>query len=384
MRKQGKVPILIFGNSDNCPEIQYLTGFLTSDAVIFLLNGLKGYLVVPEFEVNRAKAAVSSSFIEGITPSTMDIVTPESLTGSGKKRKSLSLRTLRLLKAAKINHVKVSNFFPCGIVRDIEKAGISVTVSQKALVPERAVKTRQEISMIKDAQQAAVIAMRAAITMIANAEIDGRKFLKVKGKYLVSEDVKHIICSVLMDHNCYCREVIVAGGLQAADPHMRGEGPLIAGQAIVIDIFPRHNTHGYWGDLTRTVVRGQPSPKLKKMYYAVKSAQIAALNEIKAGAKCSIVHNRALNEFRSRGFNQEVMNGRKTGFIHNTGHGVGLEIHEAPSLGAGDERLKNGNVVTVEPGLYYPDIGGVRIEDVVVVTSRGWRYLVPCEKKFEI
>jgi Xaa-Pro aminopeptidase len=188
----------------------------------------------------------------------------------------------------------------------------------------------------------------------------------------------------LLEHRCRGEETIVACGRDAADPHERGSGPLSAREAIVIDIFPQHMEHGYWGDLTRTVVKGQPGPKLVALYRAVKEAQRAALKAIKPRVQVCTVHKAAQQVFEKAGFATGITDGFPQGFIHSTGHGVGLDIHEPPSLGDSTARLREGQVITVEPGLYYRTLGGVRIEDTVVVTKEGWRYLVPLEKKFQL
>ncbi|MFC1497500.1 M24 family metallopeptidase [Verrucomicrobiota bacterium] len=376
--------ILLLGTADDCPDIEYATGFRSLDPVIFLQKGKKGYLVVPEFEQGRALKANTHRRISSRSGHTIEVLTPLSL-GMGRKRhKSLSFNMLRLLEKTGTKSIKIPFSFPYGIAGSLIRAGIRVSVLENEVFPERAVKTMEEIKMIKESQQAAVIAMRAATAMIADATADSAGFLKIQGKRLTSEAVKQVISRILVEHNCFCREIIVAGGLQAADPHVCGKGPLRLGEAIVIDIFPQHMEHGYWGDLTRTVIKGKPSRNLRKMYQAVKSAQSIALNHVKAGVKCSTVHQCAVKEFERRDFQSEVINGRREGFVHSTGHGVGLAIHESPSLVAQEDRLRSGNVITVEPGLYYSNIGGIRIEDTVVVTPKGWRYLVPCEKKFEL
>jgi Xaa-Pro aminopeptidase len=202
--------------------------------------------------------------------------------------------------------------------------------------------------------------------------------------FLTSEIVRRLIHKTLIDHDCAGVETIVAGGDQATDPHERGHGILFAGQAIIIDIFPRSEKTGYWGDLTRTVCRGTAAPELKKLYHAVKAAQQAALRAVKPGVCADDVHAAAKVVFEKRGYKTEEVNGRHVGFIHGTGHGVGLDIHELPRVGTSGEILELGNIITVEPGLYYPGLGGIRIEDTLVVTEKGWRYLAPCAKKFEL
>jgi Xaa-Pro aminopeptidase len=274
--------------------------------------------------------------------------------------------------------------FPVGVARRLERAGVAVTVARDALFPERAVKSAAELRRLRESQQAAVLAMRAAQALIQSADAgrDGR--LESRRTVLTAEAVRETIARTLLAHDCFCRDTIVAGGDDGADPHEQGSGPLREGEPIVIDIFPQHNRHGYWGDLTRTVLRGKASPALRKLYQAVRAAQNAALSHVKPGVKCATVHNAAVEEFARRGYTTRIVDGRPEGFIHSTGHGVGLSVHEAPSVGPTDTRLRSGHVVTIEPGLYYPGLGGVRIEDTVAVTPTGWRYLVPCEKRFEL
>jgi Xaa-Pro aminopeptidase len=226
--------------------------------------------------------------------------------------------------------------------------------------------------------------MRAAIAMIADTAIDARGILTKRGKTVTAEDVRRTIMRTLLDHSCLGKETIVACAEHSIDPHDVGSGPLRAHEPIVIDIFPQHTGHNYWGDLTRTVVKGSPSPALRRMYQAVRAAQSAALSRLRPGVRCRTVHNAAVRELERRGYETRRIDGKPAGFIHSTGHGLGLAIHEAPRLALSDVRLRRGHVVTVEPGLYYPGIGGIRIEDTVVVTAQGWKYLVPCEKRFEV
>ncbi|MCG2660936.1 MAG: M24 family metallopeptidase [Kiritimatiellae bacterium] len=233
-------------------------------------------------------------------------------------------------------------------------------------------------------QRAAVQAMRAAIRLIARARVDKKNRLRVRGRLLTSERVRRAIYRVLVDHNCTGEGTIVACDGQAATPHGIGHGPLRAHQSIVIDIFPRHLEHGYWGDLTRTVVKGTPSPALKKMYAAVKAAQAAALAKIRAGVSGRRVHLAAVAALARHGFKTGLLEGKAQGFIHSTGHGIGLEVHEAPSLSLRPGRLRAGHVVTVEPGLYYFQHGGVRIEDTVLVTRGGYRKLASCADIFQV
>jgi len=181
----------------------------------------------------------------------------------------------------------------------------------------------------------------------------------------------------LLEDGCEAAETIVAGGLQAADPHAAGRGPLAADWPIVIDIFPRAKASRYYADMTRTVLRGEASLEVVEMYRAVLMAQERGLAAVSAGISGREVHERVSEAFSEMGYKER----EGCGFTHSTGHGVGLQVHENPSLSEVGEELQAGHVVTVEPGLYYPEIGGVRLEDLVVVEPAGCRDLTCFERE---
>jgi Xaa-Pro aminopeptidase len=185
--------------------------------------------------------------------------------------------------------------------------------------------------------------------------------------------VKEEIEVTLLGERCGLDEAIVACGADGAEPHNRGSGPLRSGEPIVVDIFPRSKTTNYHGDMTRTFVVGQPDERAREFYDLTREAFEAALAAVEPGATGAEVHAAACEVYEDAGF-PTLRNdpGTETGYIHSTGHGVGLEVHEGPSVGEhADEPLEPGHVVTIEPGLYDPEVGGVRIEDLVVVREAG-------------
>jgi len=372
--------ILLVGIPEHDADLEYAGGFRAGSPVVLLCIGVKKYLVVVGLEYGRACKVIHSAGKSG----RVKVLNSSQLGLKGRKAAQVSEWALKVVQDAGVRRVTVPGSFPHAVARRLTKAGIQVIIAKQPLFPRRQVKTREELARITQSQQAAVIAIRSAITLIAKTSVTTEGFLKLGTELLTSETVRRVISGVLLEHGCFSRETIVAGGRQAVNPHDVGSGPLPAHEAIIIDIFPQHLVHGYWGDLTRTVVKGKPSAKLKKMYQAVKAAQSSALARIKPGVQAKSVHMAAVEEFSHRRYETRIEEGVPIGFIHSTGHGVGLAIHELPTIGSANTRLKSGNVVTVEPGLYYPDLGGIRIEDTVVVTPTGWRYLVPCEKKFEI
>ncbi|MDI6774814.1 MAG: Xaa-Pro peptidase family protein [Verrucomicrobiota bacterium] len=367
--------VVVVGSATTSPDVVYATGFQAPDDVAFV-RARGEFLLVSALEFGRASRVAGARGIR--------VLTPDSLKIPKRRRADVAEWVLRLLRREGVKSVVVSRGLPYGVGKRLEERGIRVALAAKPLFPGRARKAPEELKKIQESQQAAVIGMRRAVEMIARSEIDGSGALRARGRPLTSEAVRREIARALLEQDCFCGELIVAGGPQSADPHEQGSGPLRAREPIVIDIFPRHLTHGYWGDLTRTVVRGQASPRLKRMYHAVRAAHAAALGRLRPGVRASTVHKAAAAEITRRGFRTETRDGRPIGFIHGTGHGVGLAVHERPAVSVNRDRLESGNVVTIEPGLYYPDVGGVRIEDTVVVAPGGWRHLAPCEKRFEI
>jgi len=313
-----------------------------------------------------------------------NVFTPSELGLRGKKTMKIRNQMLALMKMAQIDRMEVPTDFPAGLYEELKKGGGNISLHKKSVCPERIKKSPAEVRCIRDSQRAAAASMKAAISLIASAKTGPQKQLTVGSEPLTSERVRRLIHKILIDHDCAGVETIVAGGDQGTDPHERGAGPLYGGQSIIIDIFPKSEKTGYWGDMTRTVCRGPASPELKNLYNAVKAAQAAGLRAVKPGICADEVHAAAKTVFEKRGYETKQVDGRHVGFIHGTGHGVGLDIHEFPRVSGSGEILAAGNIITVEPGLYYPGLGGVRIEDTVVVTEKGWRYLAPCEKKFEL
>jgi Xaa-Pro aminopeptidase len=367
--------LMVSGSIPSDTNIHYLSKFTAPDPFLYLKTVQKNYLLVSAMEKGRAE--------KQSTPGTV-VLTPSELGLTGKKAGNRVEQVMSLVAKAKLSRIQIPSDFPSGLFQALQKKGIPISVHQKPVCPERKTKSGPEIAALRDSQRAAVSAMNAAIALIASSRIDKKNRLMIGRNPLTSETVRHLIHKTLIDSDCIGEETIVAGGDQGTDPHERGHGQLYAGQSIIIDIFPRSEKTGYWGDITRTVCRGQARPELKKLYNAVKAAQAAALRTVRPGICADDVHTSSKAIFEKRGYETKAENGTNVGFIHGTGHGVGLDIHEFPRVGRSGEILEAGNVITIEPGLYYPGLGGVRIEDTIVVTEKGWRYLASCEKKFEL
>ena len=306
------------------------------------------------------------------------VETAETLNLGETARSSPRAALSAVLRKLSYRALCVNDCFPVGAAREVEKSGIEVSVvSESPVAEKRLIKDAAEIRAIRASQNAARAAEKALASAIREAEPDACGRLISGGRLFTSERAKSLIRSVLVAHGTIDEEgTIVAGGLQAADPHESGSGPLRTGQTIVADIFPRSIKTGYWGDMTRTFHHGRLSPELRRMLDTVKEAQTLGIAAVRPGVSGASVHAAVREFFDLKGFKTgRDASGRPYGFIHSTGHGVGLDIHEEPRLSPSGSLLRPGMVVTVEPGLYYPGIGGVRIEDTVLVVPSGCEIL---------
>ena len=273
------------------------------------------------------------------------------------------------------NAFTVPDDFPAGVYARLVELGLRLTIATGPLFPERDIKDAREAAAIREGNRCSALGFAAAERILRGASVKGRR-LVYRGKTVTSEMLKFAIESACLEAGAVSANTIVAGGDQACDPHDRGSGPLRAHELIIVDIFPRVTATGYHGDMTRTFLRGRASDAQRALYEAVRAAQRAALGGIRAGANGRDVHRRCVEVFEARGFRTEHRSHGSVGFFHGTGHGLGLAVHEAPRMsGSIDYTLRGGSVVTVEPGLYYPGLGGCRVEDVVQVTSGAPRLL---------
>jgi len=351
------------------PDMFYLSHFLTQDRFTLLVQE-KITLLVSAMEKGRAsKEACADEVI-----STSEYGIMEKLQASGRADEAYCQVLVEFLREHDVKRLGVPFRFPAGIYRHLCR-DFQVTILDSPISHWRAVKTVQEQEAIRSSQKACEKAMRLAVDIIASSEPRGDLLFR-HGQPLTSEQVRGSIEVALLQEGCEAVETIVAGGVAAADPHARGTGALPANAPIVIDIFPRSKSSRYFADMTRTVLKGEASLEVKEIYQAVLTAQMVGLGAVRAGISGKEVHSRVVAVFQEHGYPER----EGCGFTHSTGHGVGLEVHERPSLSEAGEILQAGNVVTVEPGLYYPEMGGVRLEDLVVVTAKGSENLTEFEK----
>lgn len=373
-----KTAYLIVDSSERNSDLLYRTKFFVPDAVIYIEQNGNRTLVLSDLEYER-----------GINEADVDEVLSlreyvERLP-SKRKKKDTYIDVIELvLKEKNIKQVRVQKDYPIFYADELRKRGIKVTpVGKQFLFPEREFKSEEEVKKIRESLNKTAKAMDAALELVKSAEIKG-KYLYYENKFLTSERVKEEINGYLARSGFTSSHTIVSSGVHSTMPHHTGTGRLHARKPIIIDIFPRSQQTGYYGDMTRTVIKGDLDPEQLRMYNTVLKGQKLGIDLIKAGVKAGDVHNSIMQYFEKQGYSTGNINGRPQGFIHSTGHGLGLDIHEPPRVGDNEIVLKEGNVITVEPGLYYEELGGIRIEDVVLVTKDGCRNLTRYKKKFRV
>ena len=368
---------LIIAASEADANLYYATRFLAPDPFVFLAHGAEKILLISDLELNRARAQAAVDSVLAIREY------ENRAKAAGTERPTVTDALFELLKERRVRSLLVPGGFPVEHADRLRGRGITIHVKSEPFFEERLVKLPREVQAIAEAMRRAEDAMHAAILAIREAEVrDG--VLWWRGEVLTAEVIKRLIARQLLDEGLIAQHTIVACGENGCDPHNEGIGPLRAGHSIVIDIFPRDLTSRYYADITRTVVRGRAPDALRRMYDAVAAGQQCALRLIRDGADAEAIHGEVQRSLEGHGFHTGEINGRMQGFFHGTGHGLGLEVHELPRISKVKTTLRTGNVVTVEPGLYYPGVGGVRTEDVVVVTETGCQNLTAFPKTLEV
>ncbi len=379
--------LLVIGAPEHDAYAYHLSGFLAPDDVICLRIAGKTYLAVSSLEYGRAKK--DAPVDELLSYEELEIPKLSRELKSGAAAYAAAIRNLleRLGVPASTLHVPPTlSVAHADALRD---RGLKLTPDGRLFEGLRRAKTAEEVAHVEKAQRAVEEACEHAVGILREAEVDQNGTLLWGGETLTSEILRSEINVELLRRNCLGDGTIAAGGSQAADPHERGSGPLKAGEAIILDIFPMDLSSRYYADMTRTFIKGEPNGELRKMYDAVLESQEAALGMIGPGVNGKDVHEKVSEILHNAGYKTQLHDREEgkpltEGFFHGTGHGVGLEIHEAPRLGLTDQDLVPGDIVSVEPGLYYPQTGGVRIEDLVLVTEDGSRNLTRFPKRFVV
>lgn len=376
---------LLISGSEHHADMLYVSGLFVPDPFVVIgieNNGVSTWhgLLSP-LEVDRARAQSKLDHVHLDTP------WHEQAARCGWPR-GLASAAAAFLQHHGIKNITVPADFGLLAAHQLNALGFDITPSPASLFPQRRIKSEAEIAQLRHAECLTKNSMQAAELFLANCTINNNHQILFPaqhdqaGQAVEAKDVRAVIETYLISMGAVPSHTIVACGAQSADPHDMGSGLLQAHQPIIIDIFPRLVSSGYWGDMTRTYVKGKPSQTLVKMYQTVAEGQDIGLNMVAAGVDTSIIHQNITNHFDQQGFATGVVNGKQAGFFHGTGHGVGLDIHEEPRVSKNGAILEANQVITIEPGLYYADIGGVRLEDLVVVREHCCDNLTQYHRQF--
>jgi Xaa-Pro aminopeptidase len=361
-KKTGPAPILMIPSGGEDADFMYATGFSVENGLYIRFAPLDDVLVVSPLEIDRARLqARAARIVED---------------REAYAHKAWAKAALPLLRERGVNEVRVSPNLRVLHLEELLALGLDVVVDRELFVAERRHKSKEEAQAVREAQQAAESAVVKVVRELAHADIR-EGMLWTDGEPLTSERLYAAAQLDLGRRGFTCPDMIIAGSPENALPHFRGAGQIMANAPVIIDIFPTGRATHYNGDLTRTVVVGEISDEVRRMHAAVLQALDAGEESIAAGVRgkdphiavCQVLVDRGYGT-TSKGF--EGPNGVAR-MNHSTGHGVGLEVHEEPALRETTEYpLEEGDVVTVEPGLYKLGLGGVRIEDTGMVTANGF------------
>ena len=382
--RPGQAPSSILFHSDaSDPDMLYFSRFAAFDPYLaFSIKGRK-FGISNSMEYNRM---VSESGFDEI------LLEPEVEQEAAKRFKLKNgtrpsrVQVIRhLARTYGVEEFLVSSRFPAGLAFELQEAGVKVVPENNGgLFPQRLIKTAEEVEALRKGNEASSAGFRIVAKTLAEAKIKKGKLVH-QGRVLTSERLHELISQAALAKDAIALHTVAAGGDQACDCHHSGSGPIRPNELIVVDIFPRRPEDGYWGDMTRTYLKGKASDAQRKLVRTVREGHRMGIELIKPGVSGGKVF-RAVDDFFVKEGYKTVKNvPQPEGFFHSLGHGIGLEVHEEPNIRPNSTwRFRKGMVVTVEPGLYYRGLGGCRIEDTVHVVPGGTEVISKAPYKWEI
>jgi Xaa-Pro aminopeptidase len=377
-RKQARIravpDVLIYGDSVRSPELRHEVPVAIPDSFLYAEKGDRGVVILHSLEIPRVREEAPDLEILPLERLGSDELFSQGLQG-WEIQLELALRACRELG---IERAAVPETFPVGHADHLRANGIELTVDRDLFNDRRRAKNETELQGIRKAQRACEAALDASRELLRRAEANGAG-LEVDGEPLTCERIKRVIEEVFADHDVEGSEMIVSHGPQTAVGHNMGSGQIAPNEPIVFDLFPKDKATGCYADMTRTYVVGQPSDELKEWHRLVKEALDTSTAGVKPGVNGRKLYEQVCDIFHGAGYktqlNKQPGEVLEDGFFHGLGHGVGLEVHELPNMGRVGHDLVPGDVVTIEPGLYRSGYGGLRLEDLVLVTNDGCEVL---------
>jgi len=361
--------VLILADSIRSPEMRHEVPIAVPDPFLYAEHDGRRVAVVASLEADRIRKACP-----GIEVIPLDALGIDELLGQGVDRAEANLRVYaRACRELGVREAVVPPTFPLELADWLRNDGIELATGRDDFAARRRRKTDAELGGLRRAQRACEAALDVAREMLRSAEANGA--LSLDGAPLTSERIRAEVERVFSEHGVYADEFIVSHGPQTAIGHEAGHGQILPGEPITFDLFPRDRESGVYTDMTRTYVVGEIPAELREWHRLCKEALDRVVAAVKPG-----VNGRALFEISCELFQEhghptqltkqpgEVL---QDGFFHSLGHGVGLEVHERPALGRVGDDLVAGDVIALEPGLYRSGYGGVRLEDIAIVTEDG-------------
>jgi Xaa-Pro aminopeptidase len=360
--------ILIYADSMHGAEMRHEVPVPIPDPFLYLERDGTRHAVLTSFEVSRVEPV-------GVTAHPFEKFGYDELIEQGLPRHQVLMETMvKAVQELGVAEAVVPYNFPLELADRLRAAGVELKPDRELFAQRRRVKNETELEGIRKAQRGTEAGMAAARDMLRAAEA-ANGVVMLEGEPLTSERIKARIIEVFNDHDLVSDEMIVAHGGQAASGHDMGSGPIAPGESVVIDLFPRDRETGCYADMTRTFVVGEIPDELAEYHRLVHEALMRSLEAVKAGEEGRNVFQLVCDVFHEAGYPTQLSKQPgevlSSGFFHGLGHGVGLEVHEPPSLSRDPSTLVAGDVVTLEPGLYREGWGGVRLEDLVLVTENG-------------
>ena len=362
--------VLIYADSLRSPEMRHEVPLVVPDPFLYAERDSSQHVVASSFELDRIKAVAPHLELLPYEEFGLD-----DLYAQGLSRDEIELEViLRAARRFGIEKAVVPATFPLEVADHLRANGIEVTADREHFVQRRRVKNEAELAGIRRAQHAAEAGMTAARDLLRSAERQNGT-LMLEGEPLTCERIKVAVEQAFTANGAFADEFIVSHGSQTAVGHDMGSGPIAPDEPVCLDLFPRDRESGCFADMTRVFVVGEPSEELAEYHRLCREALEVSVAAVKPGVPGSELNRICSKVFEEHGYPTllskapgEVL---KDGFYHSLGHGVGLEVHEDPSLGRGPGELVAGDVIAVEPGLYSHGYGGCRLEDLVLVTDDG-------------
>ena len=366
--------VLIYGDTVRSPELRHEVPLVIGDGFLYLEKDGRRAVTMHGLEIPRVRDEAPE--LEILATAELG---EDELVAGGKQGAEIELEIVRRACAKLgIERASVPGTFPLEVADFLRANGVEVTPDRELFELRRRSKNEAELRGIRNAQKACEAALDRTRDLLRRAQTkdDG---LEVDDQPLTSERIKQTIETVFSDFNCEGSDMVVSHGPQAAVPHDSGSGQIRAGEPIVLDLFPMDRETGCYADMTRTYVVGEPTADIEEWHRLVKEALDRSTAEVKPGVSGRELFAIACEIFQSAGYrtplNKEPGEVLEEGFIHSLGHGVGLEVHEQPSLGRTGNDLVPGDVITIEPALYRPGYGGLRLEDLILVTEDGYEVI---------